>query len=640
MPKPLDAATRTAIVSETGRLAKALEALRQKRPDHPFLPEVEVFHKAAVWIVRHNEFYQPDAGAWTVEALQRGLERAKQLTAGETPWLQVTGRTVVRAYRSRVDNSVQPYAVTFPAGYGKGGDRPWRLDVVLHGRQTTLTEVSFLHDHNGTRAALNRPYVQLDIFGRGNNAYRWAGETDVYEAIENFLAAENALRRGPFEPRFVLRGFSMGGAGTWHLGLHRPDWWSVLGPGAGFTTTHGYVKDLPARLPDYQEACLHIYDAVDYAENAFNVPVVAYSGDKDPQYQAAVNIEGLLKPKQIPMKHIVAPGLGHQFPPEWQQKAEEEYARHATPGKGRKLYPDRVRFVTYTLKYPECAWVQVGRLERHYERAVVDARLATAGFAVKTENVRVLSLVLPEGASPVPQLVVIDGQEVQARPWRLPNGRFAIFLDKGSGRWQAVLREKLVVEGLRRPWKSNGQQGPIDDAFMSTFLCVRGTGKPWNDAAHRFAEANLERFRLEWDKFFRADLPIKNDADVTEDDLADRNLILFGDPGSNPLIAQVIDGLPVRWTRDKLTLAGQSYPAAGHVPVLIYPSPLHATGRYVVLNTGHTFRAEDLRGTNALLYPRLGDYAVLKPAPTEKDAAAAGVVTAGLFDEDWQIGKK
>ena len=78
--------------------------------------------------------------------------------------------------------------------------------------------------------------------------------------------------------RVVLRGFSMGGAGTWHLGLHRPDRWAVIGPGAGFTTTHGYVKDLPEKLPAHIEDCLHIYDAVEYATNAFNVPVVAYAG--------------------------------------------------------------------------------------------------------------------------------------------------------------------------------------------------------------------------------------------------------------------------------------------------------------------------------------------------------------------------
>ena len=94
----------------------------------------------------------------------------------------------------------------------------------------------------------------------------------------------------------------MGGAGTWHIGLHHPDRFCVIGPGAGFTTTHGYIANLPKQLPDYQEKCLRIYDAVDYAENAFNVPVVAYSGEKDAQKKAADNIENALKGFKEPLR--------------------------------------------------------------------------------------------------------------------------------------------------------------------------------------------------------------------------------------------------------------------------------------------------------------------------------------------------
>ena len=132
----------------------------------------------------------------------------------------------------------------------------------------------------------------------------------------------------------------------------------MIGPGAGFTTTHGYVANLPAKLPEYQETCLHIYDAVDYAENAFNVPIVAYSGENDPQKKAADNIEKLLKGFKEPVRftHLVAPGLEHQMPAEWQQKAEAEYRKYADVGRPKA---ERVRFVTYTPKYGRCDWVQV-----------------------------------------------------------------------------------------------------------------------------------------------------------------------------------------------------------------------------------------------------------------------------------------
>jgi len=630
-----DEATRKDIAGKTRKLGQIIDSLRRQGVHDPYLADVEIYHKAATWIVQHEEFYHKDAGAWTIEVLDRGLLRANQLAQGEAPWLHQTGHAIVRAYRSRVDGSVQPYAVTFPTAYGKDRTKKWRVDVVLHGRDASLTEVKFLQQHGGqTTAPKDQSFVQLDIYGRGNNAYRWAGETDVFEVIDHFTAAERMLgREFLLDPaRVVLRGFSMGGAGTWHLGLHHPSRWCVVGPGAGFTTTHGYIKNLPNPLPPEQEACLRIYDAVDYAENAFDVPVVAYGGDQDPQLQAARNIEARLEPLHIPMKLLVAPGLAHSFPPEWRKKAEEAYAPFVA--KGREAYPKRVHFVTYSLRYPSCAWVEIIGLDRHYERTLVDAEQTETGFTVKTANVQALHLSLPANP-PSPCLVTIDGQPLHARPWLNRAGAYHLYLERRAGAWAAVLPQKLLTERVRHLQKISGLQGPIDDAFLDSFLCVRGTGPAWHEGTQKYAEESLTRFQEEWSKYMRGDLPVKEDQDVTEEDIAGRHLVLFGDPSSNSLLAQVLDGLPLRWTKEQIQLGGQTYSSAEHVPILIYPSPLTTNLRYIVINSGHTFHAADFRGTNALLYPRLGDYAIVKP--TANGAAAAQVVRAGLFDDSWQV---
>src|SRR5207248_9880661 len=110
---------------------------------------------------------------------------------------------------SRVDGSVQPYAVTLPADYGKDPRKKWRMDVVLHGRDAGLSEVKFIHEHEGEHPApADQDFVRLDVYGRGNNAYRWAGETDVVEAVGNFIGVERMLGREPLlDPaRIVLRG--------------------------------------------------------------------------------------------------------------------------------------------------------------------------------------------------------------------------------------------------------------------------------------------------------------------------------------------------------------------------------------------------------------------------------------------------
>ena len=140
----------------------------------------------------------------------------------------------------------------------------------------------------------------------------------------------------------------------------------------------------------------------------------------------------------------------------------------------------------------------------------------------------------------------------------------------------------------------------------------------------------LDRFAKEYAKWLRADVRIKDDRAVTKDDIASHNLILFGDPGSNSIIAQIAAKLPIRWNRESVIAGDQKFSAADHVPVLVYPNPLNPK-RYVVLNSGHTFHEDEFRGTNALLFPRLGDYAIIRLAGQRE------VVSAGLFGEKWEL---
>jgi dienelactone hydrolase len=656
-PEQIDAATRKQIDDKMVKLADALAELRRNRLDEPLVNDIAVHYQAAYWITHHHEFFQKESVAWTVEALDRGWQRVQQIReaikhaeelakkgdrralewVGTLDWVMKPGKTYIRGYRSILDGSVQPFAVTLPETYRDDPAKKWRLDVVLHGRDKNLNEVKFLHQFGDKPAPKDLSYIRIDIYGRGNNAYRWAGEMDVLEAKKMLETVETLIGRGTFidRKRQVLRGFSMGGAGSWHLGLHAPDRWCVIGPGAGFTATHGYIKNLPADLGWPQEQLLRIYDAVDYAENAFNVPVVAYAGSKDPQLQASRNIEEALKASQLkfPFQILIAPDLEHKFPPEWQNKAEEAYAPFVA--KGREDYPKRVHFVTYTTRYSACDWVDILGLGKHYEKALVDAERTEDGFKVATTNVDLLRLRVPPDTRQ-DQTVLIDDQEVEARPWRSKGGGYYVYLARTGGKWKATLPQRIDSDQGRKPRKIAGLQGPIDDAFTMPFLVVRGTGKPWSERVDDYADASLKRFKEEWAKYFRGDLPIKLDTDVTSDDINDKHLILFGDPGSNSMLAHVLEGLPLTWTPEQLKFAGKTYPTEAHVPLLIYPNPLNAS-RYVVLNSGHTFHKADFEGTNALLYPRLGDYAVLRLPMKGPGLTVEQVEQNGLFDEAWQV---
>ncbi|OGV64590.1 MAG: hypothetical protein A2283_07865 [Lentisphaerae bacterium RIFOXYA12_FULL_48_11] len=620
--------------SKTEELSTALKSIAVKSVDESLLADVEVYHKAAVWILRYadEEFYSKRYLADTLAALDHGISRAKELSAGQPLWPVQKGR-LVRAYRSRVDGSVQPYGLAIPENYD--GIKPIRLDVVLHGRGTSLNEISFIAGHDaGKPLPPEQDFIRLDVYGRGNNAYRWAGETDVFEAIESVKQRYKIDER-----QIVLRGFSMGGAGAWHIGLHHPDQWAAVEAGAGFTETKRYAK--LESLQPCQEEGLHIYDAVDYSLNAFNLPVIGYGGEDDAQLQGSANIREQLAKEGFLFRQdglnwlatdlsaifLVGPKTGHKFHPESQQRSDQ-YIKSALSKKA--AVPNHIRFVTYTMRYNKCFWMDVAGLEKHYQRAEVDVRRSDDGmrFDIKTHNVS--RLILPD--QPQGPKIVIDGREfkltahMHARPSEL-------VLQKDLSGWQCRESSMEPVEKLR---KRHSLQGPIDDAFMDSFMCVRPTGKPLHSLPREYTQETLGCFTGEFAKWMRGDVRVKDDSEVTPADMEKNNIILFGDPACNKLLEQITGKLPVKWDKDSITVGGKNFSSADHVLVMIYPNPLNPR-RYVVINSGHTFHAKDFRGTNALLFPKIGDYAVLKIARGSDGKIETTVELTGFFDEEWKL---
>jgi hypothetical protein len=141
----------------------------------------------------------------------------------------------------------------------------------------------------------------------------------------------------------------------------------------------------------------------------------------------------------------------------------------------------------------------------------------------------------------------------------------------------------------------------------------------------RWVDFELNHFRSRWRALMRGELPEKAAGDLDSDDLRDANLILWGDPESNPMIAEIAARLPVQWRADAFVIRGKSYPRDSHVPVLIFPNPLNPD-RYVVLNSGLTFR-EGHDKTNSQQNPKLPDWAVIG-LDRDPDALAPGRIAA------------
>lgn len=617
---------RKALEAGLTRLGKSVEALR----GNPLLPDVLIYHKAVRFALEGNEFFKADEILKARELLREGQARADALLRGEAPWTTARG-LVVRGYISKIDESVQPYGLVLPPTWGPEKPHHWRLDTWFHGRGETLSEINFIWDRERNPGEFTpEDTIVLHLYGRYCNASKFAGEVDLFEALADVKKHYEIDER-----RILVRGFSMGGASVWHFATHYAGLWAAAAPGAGFAETPEFVKAYHKETnPEpkwWEEKLWHLYDATDYAANLYQLPVVAYNGDIDPQRQAADVMEREMKREGMQLARVWGPNTGHRYHPD--AKVTINRMIDAIAARGSDPAPRKVRFTTWTLAYNQMKWVTVDGMDKEWERARVDADVIDDhSVSLKTANVSAVTLDMSSGNCPLDVMkkpaVILDGQTVQA-PGVMSDRSWTAHFQKKGDKWGLADEKDTTLR------KGHGLQGPIDDAFLDRFMMVRPTGEALGGQTGAWAKSEEARAVREWRRQFRGEALVKDDTQVTDADIASSNLVLWGDPSSNKVLARIADKLPIQWRRDKIVAGKNEYAAATHVVLMVYPNPLNPK-KYVVLNSGFTFREADYR-SNAWQVPKLPDYAVVD-VTTPPDATAPGkIALAGFFNERWMF---
>ena len=616
------------------QLKQAIDALRQKEAfARDLLPDVEIFYRAAHDGLVYNEFLDPKEIDQALKLIEQGKARAADLAEGKAPWTTQTG-LVVRGFVSRLDGSVQPYGLHVPESYAFTGATQYRLDFWFHGRVEVLTEGNFLVLRQNKRDQIEvfapRDTIVLYPYARYCNASKFAGEVDSLEAL-----AETQRRYRIDGERISVRGFSMGGAATWHFAVHYADRWFAANPGAGFSETPRFLDFFQGEKLDpkpWERKLWNWYDCDKWALNLTQCPTMAYSGAIDKQKQAADVMVEALAARGIDLVHIVAPETAHKVV--LPQAKEVEDRIEALARGGRQRCPREIAFETYTLRYNQMNWVAVDGMGEHWARAEVRASISgVSQVTLKTTNVTALTLSMESGDCPLniaaPVSISIDGQEITNAPRPGSDRSWRVSLHREGDTW------KLGAQPGDGPRKRHDLQGPIDDAFLNAFVFVRPTGQAANEAAGKWAHSELERAIEHWRKQFRGYAIVKDDTAITDDDIASKNLILWGDPSSNAVLKKIADKLPIRWDTKLVTVGGKTYDAASHAPIMIAPNPLNPS-HYVVVNSGFTYR-EYAYLNNARQVPMLPDWAVVDLREPANSVWPGKVVEAGFFDEQWRV---
>lgn len=158
------------------------------------------------------------------------------LDAGRNPLDGVRG-DVRRAYRSTLDQTLQPYRLYIPAQYDAAHAAP--LVVALHGMSGDENSLFDLYGEGALKREAGRlGFLVVCPKGRQPaSMYRGAAERDVFDVI-----AEVRRDYSIDANRIYLMGHSMGAYATWALAMGHPDLFAALGPIAGGGNPTGMEK--------------------------------------------------------------------------------------------------------------------------------------------------------------------------------------------------------------------------------------------------------------------------------------------------------------------------------------------------------------------------------------------------------------
>jgi predicted esterase len=537
-------------------------------------------------------------------------------------------QTHKRTFRSAIDGSVQYYAVVPPRLVPGDHSKPG-LVLTLHGAAVEALGQAESY------APLPWAYIVAPT-NRRPYGFDWEdwGRLDALEVLE---LAQKRLDTDP--QRTYLTGHSMGGHGTWHLGVTYPGRFAAIGPSAGWVSMWSYAG---MRRPEHAALVQELFlrsaatsDTLALSRNLANLGVYVLHGDKDdnvPVQQARIMKERL-SAFHKDFQYHEEPGMGHwwgkngipgaacvTWPPMF-----DFFARHKLPEAGSVHQVDFITVnpgVSATLHWATIeAQTQALRpslVSLHYDP---DQRR----FSGTTVNVARLTLDLHHVPPEKPIAVELDGQKVEPIAW--PTAEPRLWLSRQEGKWSAISRPSAALKGPHR-------SGPFKDAFRNRMVFVYGTkGTPEE------CEWALTRARFDAEVFgYRGNGSVDVIADTaySATGTRGRNVILYGNADSNGAWKSLLADSPVQVHSGQVRVGDHTEKGTDLACVFLRPRPGEERAAVgVVSGTG----VAGMRLTDSWPYfiSGVGYPDCVVAGPEALTRGLAGVRMAGFFGQDWGV---
>ncbi len=537
---------------------------------------------------------------------------------------------------SAIDDSVQYLALVPPTGRGPHG-----LVLTLHGASVEAIG----------QARAYRPKPDLWIVAPTNRrpfGFDWEdwGRLDAMEVLDL------VTQRLEIDPRRVyLTGHSMGGHGTWHLGVTFPDRFAAIGPSAGWISFAHYGggrrrggKVTPAE--DALDRAAAPSRTLDLVPNLLSTGVYVLHGTADdnvPVGQARLmrQVLGQFHPDFV---YHEEPGKGHW----WNADPSRFAALGGAWGTACVDWPPMFQFFRWHVKddaprrvlfrtfnpsiSSRCHWVTAQQQLRPLELSSVVAEMSSDSrkLVVQTENVRRFSLDL--GRLPRPDgldlQLVVDGTAFELRTLK-----GASFVREG-GTW------RQVVGALPTGEKGPHRYGPFREAFQNHVVFVYGTGGTREEVQWCLNKARRDAevfwYRGNGAAKVMSDSEFLGALSQGRRGYEDNNVVLYGGKDCNRAYDVLVREAPIEVSRGRVRLGKRVWGGGDFGVLFVYPRA--GTDRALVaVQAGTGERGREVLDQVTLFVSGVGipDYVIARPEVFR--SRAEGIVAAGFFDQRWKL---
>jgi poly(3-hydroxybutyrate) depolymerase len=490
------------------------------------------------------------------------------------------GATHRRTFRSPMDGSVQYYGVVPPSSFDPA--KSYALVLSLHGASVEAIGQAKSYsakDWAYIVAATNRRPFGFD--------WEEFGRVEALETLDHALAS---FKIAP--ERVYLTGHSMGGHGTYHLGVHFPGRFATIGPSAGWSSFESYGGTAhPSGAVGRARAASK---TLDYVGNLARRGAYILQGEKDdnvPKSEALLML-GALQKVTKDVVYYEEPGAGHWWDGDKSPGVDcVDWPPLFAFMQARQLDPTELEF-SFRTPSPwvssRHSFVTIRSAADAYQDCVVESKPSSSdSVALKTTNVRSL---------------LLDGAALKAKGV----GKVAV-----DGVEHAVGGGPIAIgpQDGKRP----GVHGPLNEVFQRPFCFVYpAAGKASSLAFERYAAYLVSTWAVLGNGLACA-LPADRVSAATR---ASHNLIYVGvQRGEAPPFAAL------GWDKGSVSVGDKSYPAAALAAVFPDGDRLAATFSTTAGAEHLLFRYHPFTSRSGL-----PDYFVW---------AAGGSIASGFFSPTW-----